>query len=193
MCLQVQLSSLSFFISISPSFFISSSRLLPGLVFILATVCSPLSPWAHAAGRPWHCWAVSLQSAAWGCWEWQSAPTIGCTWRRASLCLWTRALTSRHRCTQDCGESASWLVSNKTLGVVQKCCIVTFLCTSTVNRQLTKSKSGNDYRMLILKALTCTELHLKVASTGSWCCHTDVASLHPPVTITSSGCKCAIR
>lgn len=72
-----------------------------------------LSPWARAVGRRWHCWAAFLQSAAWGCWEWQSAPTTGCTWRRASLCLWIKAPTSRPRCTPASGESASWPVSNK--------------------------------------------------------------------------------
>lgn len=105
-----------------PSPFFSSSLLL-GLFCILHRLLelTLLWPWVRAAGRPWLCWAVSLQSVAWGCWEWQWAPTTGCTWRRESLCLWTRALTSRPHCTLASGESAFWLVSDKILKIKEIC------------------------------------------------------------------------
>lgn len=95
-----------------------SSRLVQEDPSILTSNC--WTPWVCAAGRLWLYSAVSLQSAAWGCWEWQWAQITGCTWRRVSLCPWIRALTSRLHCILACGESAFWPVSN--VHMVHKWC-----------------------------------------------------------------------
>lgn len=126
--------------------------------------------WARAAGRPWHCWAASLQSAAWGCWDWQSARTTGCTWRRASSWLWTKAWPSRPRCTRASGGSASWMVSNESdRDAVVHCALMR-------SDNMRKVTPGGAERCEVLRTAVWIYIH-DVQREGLGCCHSHINML----------------